>query len=315
VVHLPVNVLEGDGPELAEHYKAGSYYPVFVVTDSLGRVINRWVGYTGAERFVNDFNRALSSLVTVEEREARLKTAPSLADARFLATYYYDTKDYLKSAATYRLLSGLPDNKIDYSFRAFEAMLEASWSGLIPFDSVLPAADAVMATVDKNPLNVARTAQLLARLARKTGNVERIEKYLNAGMTATGYRNDEQGKKLHRDLLADYALHIRHDTATALEIKYKDLGVGWENDPQRYFEYGEWCLERKIRLDEAESYVRKATEKATGDKFKARHLRVLADIVYARGRIDEAIALQKQAVDLDPTNAWYQQRLAEMRRH
>jgi len=313
VVHLQVDVLTAQGRALAEQYHVGYTYPLFLLTDSLGREIKRWAGYTTADNFIEALNAATSDLTTIEAREERLRSNPNCADALYLASYYFETNRYAEAATTYHLVNTLPCNKVDYSFRVFQAVVEMAWRGQLPFDSAMAAADQVLAGRTAGSVEIGRTAQLLCRLARRTGDTDRIQKYLDTGMVVTGYKNDQANRDLHFEILADYALHLKHDTATALQLKVKNLGNGWENDPRRYFEYSEFCLERKIDLETAEAYARRAAGLASPGAFKARHLQVLADIVYARGRTEEALQLMQEALDNSPGNAWYEERMIEMK--
>jgi tetratricopeptide (TPR) repeat protein len=103
------------------------------------------------------------------------------------------------------------------------------------------------------------------------------------------------------------------DTAKALAIKKQALGKGWDTDPARCYQYAEFCFQRKIDLENAEHYVRLATEKASDGKFKAKHLRLLAEILYALGRVDEAIQTGEQAIEQDPTTVYFVNRMEEWR--
>jgi tetratricopeptide (TPR) repeat protein len=313
VVYLKLNPLIGEGTPLSETYRVGIYYPVFILTNSEGHAIARWTGFTGTERFVGSFDQALSDLATVEERVSRCKIGPTVKDVLFLANFYNDAREYLKARDYYRELRRLQGPQLDLSYRLFQITAEAVWNDLLPFDSLIAAADEVLAKREENSRNLGQMAQIMANVARRTGHTDRIEPYLMAGIEATSRRTDETGIDLRRDLLADYALHALNDTAEALSVKKKALGERWESDPERYFRFGEWCYQRNINLAAAEEYVRRATEKASGDKFQATHLRLLAEICYARGKVDEAIELANQALALDPTAFWFEEKLAEWR--
>lgn len=314
VVHFPVSVLLGDGAKMSETYHVGYYYPVFVLTDSAARVIARWTGYTGAPRFLGSFENAMLDMTTIDKRLERCQTGPTPKDAFFLANYFTDTQEYLKARDYYRLLKRLQGRELDFSFPIFRVTAEAVWNNLLPFDSLIVAADDVLAKDQINQPNFGFMAQIMANAARKTNQTDRLEKYLKAGLEATADRKDQTGIDLHRDLLADYALHALNDTAEAIRVKKMALGDQLKTDPGKAFEFGDWCFRRNINLDEAEFYVRLATNKATGDKFRASHLRLLAEICYARGNTEEAVKLANEALALDPTAVWFEKKLAEWRR-
>jgi len=313
VILLKLSVLQGEGAALAANYRVGDYFPVFILTDSAGHTLSRWTGYTGVDRFIKSFNQAMSDVMTVDTRIARCKANPTQRDALFLADYFTDTREHLKAREYLRLLQRLYGTGLDFSYRLFSATAEAVWNDLLPFDSLTAAADTVRAKGQMNMHNLGPMAQIMANVARKTGHTGKLESYLMAGIEATSRRTDEAGIGLHRDLLADYALHALGDTTEALSVKKKALGDGWEKNLAKCFQFGEWCFRRNINLADAERYVRMATDKATGDKFRASHLRMLAEICFARGKTQEAIQLADQALALEPSAVWFEKKLREWR--
>ncbi|MCX6835789.1 MAG: hypothetical protein NTW07_11795 [candidate division Zixibacteria bacterium] len=313
VVHFRVAVLQGEGTTLAATYRVGDYYPVFILTDSAGHTISRWTGYTGADRFIKSFNQAMSDVLTIDARVARCKANPTPKDALFLADFYTDSREYLLVREYLRLLQRLYAGGLDFSYRLFSATAEAVWSDLLPFDSLTAAANDVRTKAQMNMHNLGPMAQIMANVARKTGHTDKLESYLKTGLEATSSRTDEAGIELHRDLLADFALHAMGDTVEALSVKKRALGSRWEEDMAKCFQFGEWCFRRDINLADAEHYVRLATDKASGDKFRATHLRMLAEICFARGKTQEAIELANQALTLDPTAVWFEKKLNEWR--
>lgn len=99
---------------LAEEYRVGISYPVFILTNAAGEVITRWTGYTGADRFLQSFNQAKSDLTTVESRAKRFEAAPIISDGLVLAEYFSDTREHLITRDYYRRLQSLPSNRTDY---------------------------------------------------------------------------------------------------------------------------------------------------------------------------------------------------------
>jgi len=232
-----------------------------------------------------------------------------MSDGLILAQYFSDTREHLKSRDYYLRLQSSSDNRSDYSYQIFKATAEAVWNDLLPFDSLPPFADTVLTRSATNHANLGQMGQIMGNVARRTGHTDRIAKYLEAGARATSSLTDQQGIAMNRDLVADYALHVLNDTARAIGIKKLALGKGWETDPARYYQYGEFCLQRKIDLLQAENYVRMATNKASDGKFKAKHLRLLAEILFVLGRTDEAIRTGEEAIDQDPTSAYFDEKL------
>ena len=315
VIYIPLNAGKGEGKAVSERYHVGPYFPVFILTDSTGNVINRWTGYTGAGRFLRSFNGALSNLTTIDDRIAAFFHLQSRDEALFLARYHAGISEFVKAAKYYRRAQTLQGDIADFSYQIFENYANAAWNDQIGFDEVLPAADSVIAAPDWfNPAdNIAKVAQLLSKLARRREATDRIGPYLKAGISASSERRDDKGRKLNADLKADFALHAEHDTLGAIAIKKAALGENWTTDLNTYYPFGSWCYERRINLVEAQRYVQHACKRASDGPFKAKHLSLLANICEARGFIDEAVRHAEQAVEQDPEKESYTEQLDRLR--
>jgi tetratricopeptide (TPR) repeat protein len=303
VVHLPLNVNEDEGVALAKEYAVGTTYPVFVLTDSAGTEINRWIGYTGGSTvLIRTLNWALQDLTPIVNREARCKSNPSQKEALFLAGYFSKSGKYDKSVGYYRRAIGLGGGKgYDYAYEIFSNAANAVWNEMFPFDSVYPAADAVLTSKMNRKDNIVKVAQLMTRLSRKFDHYNGLEKYYQAAIDIS------TGDKATQQLLkADYALCISNDTATATAIKKNTMGPGWENERDKFYEYAQWCLERRIHLDEAEMYARKAINLVYPGMYRARVLGTVAEICEARGDLDGAIEAAQLAINEEPDNLLYQ---------
>ncbi len=305
MVHLPLSVIEGEGATLAEIYRPGIYFPVFILTNADGKVISRWTGYTGADRFIHSFNSALSDLTTLDERVARCQVRPKALDVQFLAKYYYDTQQFVKSRDYYRQLHALNSPSLDLRYQVFTATAEAVWNDQLALEELLWAADSLIENPARNKQHFGKMAQIVTNVSRRIGDTSYLKKYLAAAIEATSSATDDKGVAVHRDLISDYALYVLLDTAEAINVKGLALGDGWKNDPARYYQYGEWCFRRGIRLWEAKRYVEAATEKAGEGRFKAKHLRLLAEIYHALGKTDEAVAAGEQAMEQDPSASYF----------
>lgn len=314
VIHFPLNAREGEGAGLSKKYKIGNLFPVFILANSSGEVIYRWTGYTGSDRFINSLRKGLSDPTTVDERIARLQASPSFGDALFLADYTSDTGEHLKAVGYYQQAESLAGSNVpDYSYEIFENTANAVWKDMIPFDEVLPAADGVLNSRRKRTDYVVKMARIMARLARKYDKTDRIAKYLQAGIDATASSRKESVRESHLLFLADYALYVSQDTIEAIQTKKTSMGDNWSSDPEKYYGYAKWCLERKIGLEEAEHYAREAGKRAYAGEFRAKVLNTLAEICYIRGNANEAIRLIEMAIEQDPENDSYREQLERFR--
>jgi tetratricopeptide (TPR) repeat protein len=311
VVHLPLNVNEGEGKPLSEKFKVGIVYPVFILTDSEGEVIRRWTGYTGgATVFINTLKSALANLSTIDNRVAKFESSPTYKDALSLAGHFSDNSEHLKAVAYYKkaVKLGKPGS-YDYSLEILKNMANACWKDLIPFDEVIPAADAVLKSRFGNTDRLIKLAQIMGRLSQSKSKTDQIERYLKAALKATSDSAAAGLKQSHESIRADYTLYVEKDTAKAVEIKKASMDQGWENDRDKFYAFAKWCLERRINLDEAEMYVRKTVNLVYPGKYRAKVYNTLADIYDAMGSTDEAIKFIQMAIEQDSANEYYPEKL------
>lgn len=301
--------------ELSDIYITGNTFPLFILTDHLGAAITRWTGYSDARRFVNKLNIAKSDLTTIEQREAKLESAPLFNDATFVARYYTDKRDWLKAVRYFRRAKELNKSSFDFSFSIFQNMVNAAWNDFITFKEVLPSIDSVLLAKRKNLKNYSNSIRMLSQLARKLGKTNQLEKYLKAGIDEIGDNKDAKFKESRHNFMADYTLYVTADTTRAINIKKASLGKGWTADPDRFHKYAKWCLERKLALEEAEKYARKAADMASEGQFKGRMLHTLAGICDARGKPEEAVEIMQMALDNHPERDYYQEQLEEFQSH
>jgi tetratricopeptide (TPR) repeat protein len=283
----------------------GHIFPVFILTDSKGDIINRWTGYTGPRSLIISLNKALSDLTTVKERIAKYDANPSYEGALMLARYFADTGEYSDAVKYFREAERLKlSEKTDYSFDIFSNSANAAWNDLMPFEDVLPAADSILYDAERKN-NVIRVARAMSRLTRKLHKEEYVKKYLDAGLKNSSQARDQKSRDDHTLLLIEYALQVENDTTKAINMKKQSLGADWTNNPEKFYNYSKWCLERKVALGEAETIARKAVRYAKAGEFKGQVYNTLAEICFARDKLEEAIKLMDLAIEQDPGNAAY----------
>ncbi len=304
IVYLPLDVNLPEGERLSKTYFVQNDYPVFALTDSSGEIIDHWTGYSNAALFAQRLNKSLADPVTIQSRYKKFESAPTPDEAIFLAKYYNEIGDDVKSAELYRRAQTLR-NSPAYLYDIFQNTANAVWKGNLPFEQLIPAADDVLVAQAGNPTQVAGVARIISNVARKTGNTSEIARYLQAGIDISKGRNDIRSKDWYTLFTADRALYVEHDTTGATSIEKANLGAEWENKPGKFYSYAKWCLERKINLAEAEDYARQAVDRASEGKFRASTAVTLAGIYEARGNLAEAANTMEMAVKQDPSNIWY----------
>lgn len=312
VIHFPLNVESDKGIELKDEYRIGTTYPVFLLMKDGDEVVKRWTGYSTAAAFINSLQTALSDLSSIDERLARFEAEPSLDDARSLAKYFADAFEYLRAVEFYRYADSLCGRPGTFSYDIYMNTANAAWNDMIPFDSILPAADKVIGAPRKNIAHIVKVAQITARVARKTDRTGDIEKYLQAAIDATT-GNPKHGES-HELMRADYSLYVDLDTVEALRIKKESMGEGWENERDIFFAFAKWCLERKINLEEAEMYARKTINLVYPGRIRAMVLSKTAEICEARGKITDAIGLVEMAMEQEPDNRFYPSQLEALQK-
>jgi tetratricopeptide (TPR) repeat protein len=314
VVHVSINVKEGEGVDLKEQYMIGNLYPVFILANSAGDAIYRWTGYLGSAPFINSLRKGLADLTTVNERKARFEQKPSYDDAVFLAQYMNDAGRYLDAIEYYRRADDLGSKRrADFSYEIFENMVSAVWREQIPFEEIFAAADEVLESPRRKTNAIIKVATYMSRVARKFDRTDRLAKYLLAGIDVTAGSRTSKMTELHTIFSADYALHIDGDTARAVEMKKASLGDDWQTNPDKFYDYAKWCQERKIMLDEAEHFARQAANRAYAGEFKGKVLNTLAEIYYEKGNNDEAIKTILLAIEQDPEYEFYEDQLKKFR--
>jgi len=197
----------------------------------------------------------------------------------------------------------------DYPFEIFSNTANAAWNEKISFEEVLPVADTAIDFNSNNPGKIVKIARIISNLSRKLNKTDQIDKYLQLGLKASANNKSPNMIKANNQLKIDYTLYIKKDTAKAIKIKKESLGQDWENNPDKFYSFSKWCLDRLINLDEAEMLARRASNMAEPGEFKAGVLGVLAEILYSRGKTDEAIKHINQAIAQNKKMDKYKQQL------
>jgi thioredoxin-related protein len=309
VVFFSVNIGSDEGKYLSGKYHTGRYFPLFILTDTAGEVINRWSGYTSSDRFITSLNSSLKDKITIKERENQYRQNPGAFAALNLAKYFFDSQQYLKSIEYYREAGTFDSRK--YHFQIFRSSAVACEEGRLDYDEVLTAADDVLRTGREG--DIIYTAKILSNLARQMDKTETLMKYLQKGLMTARQSNNRKFAENAPIFEADLALYHKHDTTRATAIMKQSLGKDWQNEPDQFFKYAEWCLHRRINLNEAEQFARKASQIAAPGQFKGRVLSILAAICHARGKYAEAVEFISGALAEDPGNHYYSEHLIEYR--
>jgi tetratricopeptide (TPR) repeat protein len=301
-----VDCEKGDGIDLAKEFKVRGY-PTYVLVNTEGAPIARWAGYT-KDYFLETMADAMTDLTTIDDRTARFKDEPDLADALALANYQAEAGDYVQ-AVDYFTRAGELDPENDYAFDVFENTAGGVRGEFFTYEDAALAAEKVF--LSGKAEDMVQAAGMMGSLARRTDKPDDQAKYLKRGIDVVVAVDDDHTLRNQKRLLIDYDLYVTGDSAAAVEFKKSTYPEGWTENPDALNSFAWWCFENLVNLEEAEALSRKAVELSQTGGDRAQILDTAAQICKARGKLDEAIVLMKQAIADDPINDQWKESLAE----
>jgi tetratricopeptide (TPR) repeat protein len=297
---------KGEGVELAKQFKVRGY-PTYVLVNSEGAPIARWAGYA-KDYFLGTMAEVMADLTTIDDRAVRNKNEPNLADALALANYHAEAGDYVQ-AVDYFTQAGELDPKNDYSFKIFENTARGVRGEYFTYEDASLAAEKVF--LSGKAEDMVQAAGMMGSLARRIDRPDDQAKYLKRGIDVIVAADDDQTLRNQKRLLIDYDLYVAGDSAQEVELKKSTYPENWMQNPDALNSFAWWCFENLVNLEEAEALSRKAVELSKPGGDRAPILDTVAQICKARGKLDEAIVLMKQAVADDPNNDQWKESLAE----
>ncbi|MCJ7490496.1 MAG: thioredoxin family protein [Thermoplasmata archaeon] len=305
VSFLGIDVKSEDGKRLAEKYLVGVRLPTYVLVDSDGKEIARWASFISPEAFVTRMKRATSDLTTVEARLERMKNTPSVDDAAYLAGHYTSIREYAKAAEYFHKADFLNNGKRrdNFKFQVFDATANAAWYGQAAIADVEKAADDVLNSDVQSKLVPARVATGFSNAARRTGNTDRIARFMRIALDKIGEPDDDNIAGIQASLRAELQLYGDHDTASAIETKKSAYGPAYRRTPVDEFDFAYWCADQGINLDEAEATMKRFLEsrlppgRSAGGLYQA-----LSKIALVRADHAGALTYARKAVESDPQN-------------
>ncbi|OGC96402.1 MAG: hypothetical protein A2W25_06805 [candidate division Zixibacteria bacterium RBG_16_53_22] len=308
VVLYQVDAEKGDGKILADSFKVRAY-PTFILANGSGQTIDRWLGYE-KDYFIETVGSATADLTLIEEKQTRFMESPSAGTAEALGRYNAAIFNYRDAVSHYRQAQSLKtDPKSDFTYEIFDNMAESAGDKLFPYEEMSQAADAAIMSSRDNPHGIVGISSRMARISNQNKRPDDVARYLQAGLDATAGKDDEGLKQSHNELMVDFSLMVKNDTATAVEYKKATMPEGWLNDPKQLNEFAWWCFENNANLEEAEKLSRKSVELAKPGRDKASNLDTLAEIMHAKGNTREALELSKKAVRESPDSRYFPQQV------
>ncbi len=307
VILYRVDAEKGDGRDLAKEFKIHAY-PTFIMINKDGQIIDLWLGYGGD--FIPTLADARKDLSTIDEKKARYEAKPDLRSAVVLGRYSSAMGEYKEAVAYYREAQSLKsDSSQDYSISIFENTAYGARENIFTYDDAVKAGDAVLAS--KDPWNVIAVTNEMIGMAKDNKKPQDVAKYIQIGLDATDTTDNSYLKRMHSELMVEYALTVKGDTAAAVENKKAAMPDKWQDDPNGLNEFAWWCFENNANLEEAEQLAEKAVTLAKPGREKANILDTVAEIKFARGKTEEAIETEKAACKEAPDSKAFSQKVED----
>jgi tetratricopeptide (TPR) repeat protein len=309
VVFLKLDAEKAENEELVEQLKIKGY-PTFVLANADGETLNRWSGFDDADSFIATLAEAAADPTTIEEKTARFEREPALNDAVTLAEYHGSSGGFAEAASYYERAQELaaPDEGFEY-----ELFYVHRWG----YEEEAFAADELKVAADRAMASGRLTSEEYLRLARLMSMGAGVDSewsaapYIEGALAATEHDEDPELESARRHVMIQQALKVNGDEDRALVLKRETLDEGWEEDTGELNSFAWWCFENKLNLEEAEALARRGVELSEDGGEKAMILDTAAEIVYLRGDEEGALALVRQAIELDPENDYYKEQLAK----
>ncbi len=295
--------------DLTERYQVHGY-PTFVLANTAGESIDRWMGYKKAD-FTQMLELALADPTTIDEKKARFAKAPTSRDAETLGRFTASRGEHQRAVGYYQKAAELEPDQ-DFAYEIFDAIFSGSRSDepVYTAEERTKAADAVLASKHASPDEVVHVAKMMTGAARKAGDVSAAAPYLAAAMEHAANADDERTQKIREGLLPLHAMHVEKDPQKALILKRGLMKDGWLEDAGELNNFAWWCFENNVNLEAAKEKAHRGVELAADDHQRAMILDTEAEICNAVDNCEEAVSLMKQAIAADPDNDYYKEQLA-----
>lgn len=306
----------GAGEKLGDSYQVHGL-PHFLLTDSSGAALDRWVGFRDASDWLRTFQQATADLSTIESKEARFKEAPTETLASSLGRIHASLGEAKESVDMYKeaaRLAGVP--KPEYAMAIFSDMVHGMTTGAFTIDEVRASADAVMAMSDVDPVDRLLVAQSMADIATDKKDPSLFAPYLEPALKASEGLTEQRAKSLRSDIEISGALLVKGDKELALSLKRSSMPAGWDNRSSDLNAFAWWCFVNQVNLQEAETLARKGVSLAQPGDERAEILDTAAEICNLLGNCDDAVNLAEQAAKEAPKDEHYAKqvkRFAEIR--
>ncbi|MFH1144879.1 MAG: hypothetical protein V1774_10090 [Candidatus Eisenbacteria bacterium] len=315
VVFYPVQGDTAVNSAIVEQYGVWAY-PTFVTLNQHGDPIQRSLGYGDAAGWSAWLSGVKADPISLAERMQRFEREPGFRDAVALGQTALSENHAVEAEGYFQRAMELDPQaaaKEGIPVDLVSAAIQGLGTGDITFDHVRQVTFDLLQSERTDPTQVLKICNYILRNQENfdgetLSQILRMAQPRIAPLEATA-AEDEGIRNRLQTFRIEYALHVENDPERALELKRPTLPAGWESDPEELNGFAWWCFEREINLEEAERLGRQAVELVPAGPLQANILDTVAQIVYLRGDAEEAAALIRRALELDPESEYLQQQL------
>jgi tetratricopeptide (TPR) repeat protein len=303
VILYRIDAEKGAGKDLAKEFKVNAY-PSFYLVNKGNETLALWRGYEKND-FIKMLSNSLVDLSTIAEKKTRYDTLPDVASAVVLGRYSSEMGEFKEAVKYYSTANVLSSVANEYSYDIFKNTADGVRDSAFTYDDAAKAANAVLNQPKKDIGDIIQVCNMMMGMAKSNAKPADVAKYIQAGLDATATSDDPDIKKTHSELMVDFSLSVKHDTATAIEYKKAAMPENWQKDAGNLNEFAWWCFENKANLTEAEQLSRQSIELAKPGRGKADCYDTLAEILFAKGNAREALEMSKKSVSEAPDNKYF----------
>jgi tetratricopeptide (TPR) repeat protein len=305
VILLKLDCENGEGIQLAKKFNVSSY-PTFILTNSKGQTIYRWLGFT-KPLFLEKIGEGLVDLLTIEQKIIRFKQNPDLSTALILAEYKYSRREYSDAVQYYKKAADL-DSQNDYRYEIFEAQRFSFRANLSSLEQLIQSAELAL---NSNYTQEEAKFNILIAMSDNVKSVKKNDRLLNYLKSAHKLIKNKSNisQKMVANINIAYTLYIEKDVEQAVKMKKETMNEGWTDRLRDLNQFSWWCFENQVNLHEAKYLAQKAVSIATNPDDKAMVLDTLAEIVNQDGDPREAAKLMELAIKESPNRENYKKQL------
>ena len=270
-----------------------------------GEALDRWIGFTGAERWQKTFDAALADPTSIESKKQRFASQPTAELAAALGRIHGSLRERKESVASFQQAMKLAEApRSDYASAVFFQQMMGLAADEFTVADLKASADAVMAAPG-DPADKLFVAAALSDVASDRNDPSLIQPYAAPALEASAGLTDARSKKLRTEIEVADALLVKKDQVLAVQLMKASMPPGWEQNAGELNDFAGWCFQHKVDMPEAQTLARKAVDLAEPGAEKAQVLDTLAELCNELGNCSDALDLSRRAAKEDPSDEHY----------